>query len=595
MSRALPLSRLAPLISDNPALVDQVLETIYNGWPYQHRLGTLGMTAQICGETLATTLHQTLTADEVDQQFLSILRARGIDLLPQNGFVPPIFDDVENDAIDPDALATFNNSARTGRCRIVVGDRVMGSGGLISRRLVLTAAHVIREALAPSSGLRNKPPRLMVRGADGRDYPAWHVFVSPPHDNELQNMPAPEDAYDSHTDVALLRVYKPLGRRHKFGHFDTRKEPPKATGTHRLWLVHFPEGQDTGYSIGRYKRDTARTMYLPHDAETNGGSSGGPAFDGGFTYIGHHQGALGRDGRIVPFDRYFGNAEFKQVLDNDRAPDYLWSIDESIDSHMIIGREPFFDALTAITEDTAQALRGIWVRRMDTSREAGLSFSYKILNAFLQAHDSRAETHRISTDLLSDDLLGDVSLQVLGPDATPQASSGVESGETSLAATDKDRAKTLASALQKRAAENSQTHWYYFDNPPSGLSRTAQVQMEHLVAELLTRPNLRIVLAGFETFSLADRQFETIMEARDHGPPGLFIEYIGEFTRDDLHQTVAAMVDDLGLGWNAAIIDHVITFVLADFPSVAGAYPSGIAAEVAEKLRTHVRLMEGIR
>lgn len=595
MPRLLSPTVLKPLLQDNPTLVDQVLETIYNGWPFQHRLETLSDTSLITGHPTEDILSDTLATDEVDQQFLSILRARGVDLLPQDGFVPPIFDDVENDTIDPDALAGFNNSARTGRCRIVVGDKVKGSGGLISRRLVLTAAHVINDALTEARGLRNKPPRLLIRGADGKDYPAWHVFISPVHDNELNNLPAPDDAYDSHADVALLRIYKPLGRRHKFGHFDTSKPPPNATGTHRLWLVHFPEGQDTGYSIGRYKRDAVRAMYLAHDAETNGGSSGGPAFDGSFTYIGHHQGSLGNDGRIIPFERYLKNSEFQAILSGDVAPEYLWSIDESIDSHMIIGREAFFDALTAITEDTAKALRGIWVRRMDTAQEAGLSFSYRILNAYLQAHDSRAETHRISTDLLSDDLLGDVARQVLGTGAAPHAGSGVNHGETSLAATDKDRAKSLVNALQKRARDRDQTHWFYFDNPPSGLSRTAQVQMEHLVAELLTRPNLRVVLAGFETFSLVDRQFETIMEARDHGPPGLFVEFIGEFTRDDLHQTIAAMVDDLGLGWSSAIIDHVITFVLADFHSVAGAFPSGIASEVAEKLRTHVRLMEGIK
>ena len=594
MTQLLPAALLEPLVQENPALVEQVLETIYNGWPFPHTLETLTDTAEIRGKSVAHVLAGTLCNDEVDQQFLSILRARGIDLLPENGFVPPIFDDVENDAIDPDALATFNNSARTGRCRIVVGDKVRGSGGLISRRLVLTAAHVIHDALAPSSGLRNQAPRLMVRGADGKDYPAWHIFVSPVHENELANKPAPEDAYDSHADVALLRIYKPLGRRHKFGHFDMKNPPPRTPGTHRLWLVHFPEGQDTGYSIGRYRRDQERVMYLPHDAETNGGSSGGPAFDGNFTYIGHHQGALGNDGRIVPFDRYAENADFKSILGADRAPDYLWSIDESIDSHLIIGREPFFDALTAITEGTAKALRGIWVRRMDTTQEAGMSFSYKILNAYLQAHDSRAETHRISTDLLSDDLLNDVGQQVLGIDGAPRAASGVGRGETSLAATDKDRAKTLANALQRRAADRDQIHWYYFDNPPSGLSRNAQVQMEHLVAELLTRPNLRVVLAGFETFSLVDRQFETIMEAREHGPPGLFTEFIGEFTRDDLEQTVAAMNDDLGLGWNDMVVDHVITIALADFGSVAGAYPADIASEVAEKLRAHVRLMEGI-
>ncbi|WP_299843984.1 serine protease [uncultured Roseovarius sp.] len=611
MSRLLPSSLLTPLLQteEKRALVDQVLETIYNGWPFQHRLETLTVAAAIVGKSTAKMLSDTLVADNVDQQFLSILRARGTDLIPQNGFIPPIFEDVENDSVDPEGLAIFNNTARTGRCRIVVGDEVMGSGGLISRRLVITAAHVIRDALTPTRRFKNKPPRLMIRGADGRDYPAWHVFVSPPHENELMKKAAPDDAYESHADVAILRIYKPIGRPHKFGHFKLPNAPSRVRGTQRLWLVHFPEGKDEGYSIGRYVRDTERTMYLGHDAETNGGSSGGPAFDGKFNYIGHHQGKIGKKGRIVPFERYMQNADFAKEIESDNLPDYLWSIDESIDSHMIIGREPFFDALTAMITGSAKALRGIWVRRMDTSQEAGLSFSYKILNAFLQAHESPSTVHRISTDLLSDDLLGDISRQVLGVDAAPITGAA----DTSLAASDKDRAKTLASALQRRAmnppkmpdegtADTTRdgkkpepTHWFYFDNPPSGLSRNAQVQMEHLVAEMLTRPNLRVVLAGFETFSLVDRQFETIMESNKHGPPGLFVEYIGEFTRDDLHQTIGAMIDDLGIGWTDAVIAHVMTFILTGFKSVAGAYPSGIASEVAEKLRTHVRLMEGIK
>ncbi len=595
MARLLPPSILAPLLQDDPGLVDQALATIYNGWEFQHTLETLSDAARISGQNLAGILSDTLDHDDVDQQFLSILRARGTDLLPPAGFTPADFEEVENDTVDPDALRAFNSTARTSRCRIVVGDKVMGSGALISRRLVLTAAHVIREGSPRASGLRNKSGHIQVRGADGKNYPAWLEFISPVHDNELNDLPAPDEAYETHADVALLRIYKPLGRKNKFGHFDVTRPLPTAIGRQQLWLVHFPDGQDRGYSIGRYQRDGGRMMYLKHDAETNGGSSGGVAFDGDFTFIGHHQGGLGKDARIVPFERYVKNPDFQKALANDTPPDYLWSLDESIDSHMIIGRETFFDALTAMIEGTAVALKGVWVRRMDTSLDTGLAFTHTILNAFLQAHDSAATTYRISLDLVSEDLLGDIGAQVLGTMAAPRAASGVQAGETSLAATDKDRAKALAATLQHRAAKASQTHWFYFDNPPSGLSRTAQVQLEHLVAELLIRPDLRVVLSGYETFSLADRLFETIMEARDHGPPGLLVEFIGEFTKEDLRQTITAMNADLGIGWSPGVIDYIMRIALAGIHSVAGAFPAKASAMVAKRLREEVRQMQGLR
>lgn len=597
MPAPLPPATLAPLLRDDRALLDAVMADIYADRAWKMTLDILSMIAQDNQITLAEMLSQTLDRDGLTGPFTSVLRNRKPGLLPMKLDLPPVdADALIETTVDPAKMSTFMQTGDARRCLIAIrfkrGQRAVekGSGVLVGRRLVLTAAHVIADALTDSAGPPR--PRILVTDINGEDYAAWPVFVSPVHERELQGHDAPASAYSSHTDVALLRLFKPIGRAHKFGHFDINGARPDAPGTRQLWLLHFPAGQDNGFPIAVYERKTDRDMYLRHNAHTAGGSSGGAGFSKELGFLGHHQAGKvgGNGGRLVPYERYAENANFKTQINGDTPPDYLWSIDESPDGHFIIGRNTYFDALSAMIEGKAPNLRGIWVKRIDAQLPpTGLAFGHDMLSAYLKAYDARDVTHRISTDLVSDDLLAEVNAQILGPDTPLLASSGVRPDETSLAASARDRAITLADRLEGFAAASGQTHWLYFDNPPNGLSRTAQVQMEHLVSEILTRPSLRLILSGFETFTLRNRLYSTIREAGDQGQPGLLVEHIGEFTREDVYQTVAAMADSLGLDWKPAVVDHVVRNVLQGISDTAGVFSGQAAGMVAKALRRQIR------
>ncbi|MCB1313849.1 MAG: trypsin-like peptidase domain-containing protein [Sedimentitalea sp.] len=596
MPRLLTPKALKPLLESHDALVDEALEVIYLGQPFQHTLATLREAARLLGKTPEAMVVETLISDEMDDRFVAILRGQGIDLLPPDQFGEVAFGPVRSRNFDPHKMVDFALAARNCRCRIGVetpaGSRVFGSGALVSRRLVVTATHVVDEAVAAAGG---DARRIRIFASDGRPYPAWSIFASPCHDNDRNGLPAPAEAFKTHTDVALLRTYRRLGNSNEYGHLELGETPVQWQGTAKMYLVHYPQGLDQGFSEGRVERAGPQDMYFPHDVATEGGSSGGLAFDDEFAFLGLHQGRLpGNTGRLVPFHRIAAAEGFATTLKSDVPPRYLWALDETADSPLIIGRNLFFDALSAMIEGEAPALKGIWVRRIDTDDSAGLTFSFRILDAFLGAHDSRAITFRVSLELVVSDLIGSLHRQVVGTADAPAPAAGVREDETGEAASDRDRARRLADALQDRAEAAGETHWFHFENPPSGLSRNAQIQLEHVVSEILLRPDLRLVLSGYETFEMIERQFETVTEARDPGPPGLLVEFIGEFSRADLRATVAEMSRDLKLDWTADVIDHAVDLALAGVAPVAGFFPAAAARQVAERLRAHVRLQGGL-
>ncbi|WP_135503142.1 trypsin-like serine peptidase [Roseovarius aestuariivivens] len=592
---------LAPLLRTHRTLMEQVLEATYSENAVQQRLDILEMLAQANQLTLAELLSHTLERDQLSNRFAAILRNRAPELLPLDS-TPDLPSVDENAALDDTVnlqkMGIFTTQAHARRCRIAISPRpgqrakVRGSGLLVGRRLVLTAAHVIDEALNPGPDLGK--PLIVVTDVNHQDYDAWPVFVSPVHDEDRNGRMAPPEAYETHADVALLRLIKPIGRDHKYGHFSLNHAHPSGPGTWNLILLHYPAGQDIGAELSAYSRQTGTDMYLPHSAGSAGGSSGGAGFCSNFGFVGHHQaGVPGRHaGRIVPFERYDHNADFRAALAADTQPDYLWSTDESPDGHFIIGRSRFFDGLSAIFEGTAPALRGIWVKRMDPALStAGLSFSFDMLTAYLAAHDRNDAAHRVSTDLVSGDLLGEINAALIGTGTPLLASPGVGPDDTTRAATAAERAEILAARLQSKALSQGAPIWLCFDNPPNGLTQSTRLQLEHLIAQCLTKPDLRLLLAGFETFSIRDRIYESVAKARLQDAPGLLIEEIGEFTEEDVRDTVASMVKSLGLPWNEGVIQTAVTVALTGIDEIAGRYPARAAQLVAKALKAQVRVL----
>src|SRR5690606_40278324 len=138
---------------------------------------------------------------------------------------------------------------------------------------------------------------------------------------------------------------------------------------------------------------------------------------------------------------------------------------------------------------------------------------------------------------------------------------------------DEARARALADAIQAQAVAEGRTIWIFVENPPAGMLQDAQVQFEHLVAELRLRPAVRLVLAGCEACVLAETVYETVAEARTGTLPGLLAEYIGEFTEADVRMTATEMARAMGYEWGAEVLTRIVRLALAGLSAQGGDLP----------------------
>ena len=582
---------LGPVLRSNAPLVDAALQSLGDG-SAALKLMSVQATAELMMISPEAILLQALERRGLTEGFLAYLRSHGLALLEEDRLLPsPLapapefapFGVIEQDSFDMTAMSRFILRAKAFRCRILRNGASIGSGALISPRLVLTAAHVI-EDLAEGQ-------RLEVLADNGRRYAARVVFASPCHPVEHQGQLPPADAAQTHADVALLRLTHPLGR--KLAAIDLPETAAEWTGTRNLILVHFPQGEDRGGSLGRVVRRGPQDIRLAHDIRSDGGSSGGPGFDTSFSFVGLHQGRLanGETRRLVPYDRFADNADFRTEVAKDRALRGLWSLDDTPDGHLILGRDAFFDAVTAMVGEDAPMVRGLWIRRSDLTTVTGLGFSHQMLTAYLRILEAKVDLARVSTEQLDRDLVEKVHAAVFGTATPPpQAQPGVRVDETTLAATDEDRVRGLLTAMVQRVAETGREQWLYFDNPPEGLSQAAQFQLEHIVRGIMGRAGLRLVLAGYETYGLFETRYDRLDDAMaPHARPGLVIESLGGVSTRDVTQTVTEMVTALGVAWAPDVIRHEVTRALDGLSLVGGLIPPALLAEVASRLTAEIR------
>lgn len=592
MTGKLTAKALAPVLAEAPALVHEALRVLYDPREDPLDLDAVAVVARGAGRTTAAMLAMFLNEDGLSEAFVAFLaaHARPLDRPAFAATVARL--KAESDAalgglvgiaFDEADLASFTLRSLSFRCRIRVDGKVAGSGALVSPRLVLTAQHVV-------AGRNGAAPKLEVEGPDGRRHPATIALAVPPHEVELTGGLPPPAAAATHSDVALLRLEVPLGRR--YAQVDLPPAPVPCEGKSAFVLVHFPGGKASGISFGEIDRSDPCALRQAHTVKAANGSSGGPGFDNKFRFLGLHQGRMGQVKRIVPFEQFYSNADFRARIEGDRQSRYLWSLDGSPEGHLVIGRQTFCEALETITAGDAPALRGIWVRRKSIPESTGLSFSHDLLGAFLDASSHRIV--RLPTGIEVDDVVARLHAEVFAA-PSPDAAPGVRLDETTRVAHDEDRARTLADAIQAQAEAEGRTIWIFIENPPAGLLRDAQVQLEHLVAELLVRPSVRLVVAGFETCSLVEEIYATVGEARTGTLPGLLAEYIGEFTEADVRMTATEMARAMGYAWDAGVLDRIVRLALKGLQAQLGYYPVKHLASVAERLREEARREEGGR
>lgn len=613
----LTASDLRPVLQSHAGVVDQALEVLFPDPAAPVNLDGLRAITEIDMD-LADVLISVLQADGAQkiEGLRSFLNARGIDLvrrappgdnlhaiptLPNAGIPQP-----DPNAFPLAAVIEFAPRAAAFRCQIQIDGLDKGSGVFISKSLVLTAGHVVEERVLADVTARDegvnppKHPLLEVEASDGKAYSARVIWHSPVHANERNGALPPADVAAQHLDVAVLRVGLPLGL--SYGFCALPETPVNWTGARLMTLLHYPDGTFAEFPRGRVLRQAANDLRLPHDLDTEPGSSGGPAFDHDFTFIGIHQGRWAKFRKLVPHNVFADAPGFQAAIARDQPRPYLWSIEDDIDGQLVLGRRRFFEGLASMLENPDTTLRGIWVRRLDLSKSTGLSFSYQMLKAFLKnrRRPSDAQTHhrcfQIPTDLEEADLIQTIARQILGAEAAA-AHAGVRAGETSDVALERERAHALAHDLQDRAADIGATFWLFFEAPPDGvLSEKVQTQFEHLTEWLVTHSALRVVLAGFEQYRLAPLMFQQVADGEMASRPGLVVDSLDRLTADDVRVTITAMMADL-LGDDnpdPTEIDKMVADVLGNLDQVNGVYPFSQMAKAVEIIRVQVRIKAGL-
>ncbi|HKP77900.1 MAG TPA: serine protease, partial [Phenylobacterium sp.] len=297
---------------------------------------------------------QTLERKDALDAFAAALSAQGVSL----GDQVLAFDDTHWDIR---RTPEFFSRAEVFRCRVLADGAPTGSGILVGPSTVLTAWHVVAAA-APDEP-QEPARRVQVEVAGGRRIEAaapWR-FESYCGSLEYQKrLPKTDAEVDNRHDLALLSLREPVGLHSGFATLPP--QPYDYHGPAAMAVVHFPEGEDHGIGMGRLRKLPGLTARWGHDVQTAGGSSGGGCFDTRYQLIGVHQGRAGRGGRLVPAVRF--PAAVIQAIAEDEAPPTLWSLDGTLGTSLVVGRDMLFQAYAAARRDGRA--RGLWVKRIDT-------------------------------------------------------------------------------------------------------------------------------------------------------------------------------------------------------------------------------------
>jgi Trypsin-like peptidase domain len=530
--------------------------------------------------------------------FIAALRARGVS-----------FDDDEID--DPDEviatepLRKFLARAQSFRCQIKKDGLFAGSGVLVGPSLVLTSWHVIAKGLP---GEPQQPaPKLEVLLADGKTFAAKVParFESecgvaefrghaPLHDVDVANR----------HDVALLELERPAAVH--LGHISLAA-PTRLRVPSRVVLVHFPrkvqtdenerpvEAVDRVIDFGRSGKIRNVTARRRHDVKTKDGSSGGACFNETLDFIGIHQARFDNRGRFVPAELFVDL--IRDIVSTDVAPPTLWSLDGTPAGPLVIGRDPFFRAVAAAADPSGR-VRGIRVKRKSADAPStGLAFSHDILQQLLIRRGPGHRLLRIGLDQNTDDLIADmrsrarlVGLELADPLADAAA---IAPGQAPPETTIKGRAENLAAAMEAAAAETGSTVWLFFDDPSVLLNEASFLTIESFVGAALTKPHLRLVIAGREADLLPGVEFAGVPSSDGDRSPGFVVEYIGEFLRADVLGMLTIASTELTGEVDDAMLQAFVKAALVGLQETNGLFDAMQLSEVANRLRNPLLVLAG--
>lgn len=587
---------LGQLLNDHPTEVQEALAALPTEYPVQ--IEALRALSKLYDRPLPDLLAELLQDQARSERFVSALRKRG--LVPDQADV----EEVKQAAaranltnISERLLSDFISRASTSRCRIVVGDKVMGSGCIVSPHYVLTAWHVIRTAVEAE-----RPPRVEVLFTDNSRSPVKlpASYSSRCSDGELnQLLPASDDEVHDKNDVALLSLVRPAGPH--LGAVTLPAAPRRFNDMDPIFLAHYPAAEDRGFGTGTMKRfPNLQVSRIGHTIETKGGSSGGPCFtkyeDGTIRLAGLHQARGGERGRMVPVNLYLD--QLKPLVESDAIPDMVWSLDGTPDGDFVIGRYDFFQAFAAAVRKEGR-IRGLRIKRSNAATDAtGIPFSYAIL---LQLVTPRTDMRvaRIPFEEVVDDLPAEIVRRAEAAGVTGSglaaaeglaAGPGAGEGDSAPEAVAADRGRKAAIELNARAEALGIKLWTFFDHPSVVFGDQHRFALEGFLEQALRMPHLRLVLAGFEAVALPGLEFRSLGEAEGSGQPGLFIEYLSGFRLHDVEAFIEKAAKAIGYeppNYNLPLetVRHYARDAVFGLEGVNGVYHAYHAGAVAARLR----------
>ncbi|XHC13882.1 hypothetical protein ABWH98_13795 [Labrenzia sp. ac12] len=551
-------------LEQNEAAVDRVLRRVQGFTDSLMTLDALRSTAGITGQPLEELLADYLNEENLGWEFMFHL-------------TQPI-EPINAANFDLEDLGDFAHKMLGFKLYVFDEIGFCGIATLVSHRLALTAWHV-----TVKDKRKERRSGLTVRTQEGsKSLRVLGVrFEMPCHDDQWDVGLQDGDILRANPDVALLAIEQPMTTYYEL----PAKPPAWITGRRKLCLSHRQDdnGRGVTFVTGRATIDDPPRIQLEwEDGVTRPGSSGGSVFDTDLAFAGFHQGQLNGVSEIVPYATFAGIEEFTQAIAEDRAPPYIFSLTGRVDGHLIIGRQRYCHAIHDVVRGAARHLRGIWIKRMEIDQTTGLEFSYDLLCQVLAQNGQTAQVFRVELSLGMEDLLETLNERLHG--GTPLlARPGAADDETSEGASDKDRARQLVDLLAKTTgATADKPSWIYFDNPRGGLRKAAQQQLELLLAMILSDTRLRFVMAGGETYSVPGPKAENASALTG---PGVMVDYIGQFDREDVRHTLEAINRSLGLGLPTHVVDFVLMQALHGVQAQGTVYRSAEVKTVSENLQ----------
>ncbi|GAA1553069.1 trypsin-like peptidase domain-containing protein [Kribbella sancticallisti] len=578
---------LIEIIHRFPAVADEALQAVQQGEGTPLTLDAFEAAAAVLQTDAAELCIGQLVAKGLLDGFAQALRARGLEIDTTAAV---------SDRINFEGMSDFLERAKTFRCRVEVDDTFRGSGCLVGPGLVLTAWHVVR--VQGPGIVQNPEPKVSVTLADGSTHQAAvpPSYASPCGDDEWRSLSPRSDAdvLDRH-DVALLALRTPAARHLGFARIPA--VVPPAASRSKLYLLDFPMGQDKQLGEGTTWKIRSVSARLRHDIKTGSGSSGGACFNSSYELFGLHQGGHGKGrngkyGRLVPLSLFID--DLAALITTDIAPTGLWHLDGQ-SSQLVIGRDLFVSAVAEAGKETTR-VRGIRVKRRNVAGgdETGLGFSHRMLNELLLRRGGEHLLVRIPLDEPVADLISDISqrIQAAGVAATLVPSpGGVDPAQAAPEAAARDQASRLAAAVNEAAAELGRTVWLFVDTPSVPLPEPARLHLEGLVAACLAQPRIRLVIAGLETMPLAGLEFSAPEAAAVDGPPGMVVDYVGGFTRDDLLNCLTRAAEELSGEVDAGGIGDQADLALLGLDDFNGVYGDPDLSTVVARLQPYLTLL----